>query len=152
MHTRPRRTARTAVIAVTTVLTGVGVVGPSNGSATAPQLSKERPFRVASYWNTPLGNAPRDRHSRSYIRDAQISAHSQNFLKLVLGDWAMPTYRSGLRDPVYRINPLNGPTVRVHIPRGARPMPTSDAAMTVRDMATHQVIGLGGARFHKATH
>jgi hypothetical protein len=80
-----------------------------------------------------------------------VSAHSQGYLKLVLGAWGMPTYRSGAADPTYRINPTNGPTVRVHLPRGARPMPTSDAALTVTDLASHQVVGLGGARFHPAT-
>ena len=80
-----------------------------------------------------------------------MQAHSQRYLKLVLGDWGMPTYRSGAADPSYRINPASGPTVRVHIPRGARAMPTSDAALTVNDLASHQVVGLGGARFHRAT-
>jgi len=80
-----------------------------------------------------------------------VRTHSQRYLKLVLGDWGMPSYRSGTTDPVYRINPASGPTVRVHIPRGARAMPTSDAALTVYDRASHQVVGLGGARFHRAT-
>jgi hypothetical protein len=60
----------------------------------------------------------------------------------------MPTYRSGPSDPLYRIKPGNGPTVRVHIPTHARAMPTSDAALTVVDSATHQVVCLNGARFH----
>ena len=124
---------------------------PSLGAAQAARTGSARPFRAASYWNTPLRRAPRDPGSRRYIRDAQVRAHSQSFLKLVLGDWGMPTYRSGAADPAYRINPSSGPTVTVHIPRGARAMPTSDAALTVNDLASRQVVGLGGARFHRAT-
>jgi hypothetical protein len=61
----------------------------------------------------------------------------------------MPSYRSSAADPVYTINPGRGPTVRIHIPQRARPMPTSDAALTVVDPASHQVVGLGGAHFDR---
>lgn len=121
-------------------------------SATSARTGAIRPFRAASYWNTPLGRAPRDRHSRRYLRDAKVLAHTQRYLKLVLGDWGMPTYRSDAGDPLYRINPGSGPTVRVHIPARARPMPTSDAAVMISDRATGQVICLGGAHFARATH
>lgn len=121
---------------------------PTDARAAAPA----RTFRASSYWNTPLGRAPRDRHNARYIRDAQKLAHSQHYLKLVIGKWGMPTYRSGAGDPVFRINPTAGPTVKVHIPRGARPMPTSDAAMVVVDGRSRQVVNLTGAHFHRATH
>ena len=109
-----------------------------------------RPFRDSSYWNTPLGKAPIDRYSRKYIRDSQKREHTQNYLSLVLGDWGMPHYRADGGDPLYRINPGNGPTFRVHIPHRARPMPTSDAALTLIDPATNQVVSLQGARFSRS--
>jgi len=111
-----------------------------------------RPFLAGSYWNTPLGRAPLDPQSARYIRDAQVISHSQNYLQLVLGDWAIPAYESSNADPIYRINPSSGPTVRLHIPSRARPMATSDAALTVRDVTTHQVVALGGARFDPTNH
>lgn len=111
-----------------------------------------RPFRAGSYWNTPLGRAPRDSHSRRYIRDSKVLRHTQSYLKLVLGDWGMPTYRAGARSRVYTINPSSGPTVRVHIPRQARPMPTSDGALTIVDRASHQVVCLAKAHFSRTTH
>jgi hypothetical protein len=64
----------------------------------------------------------------------------------------MPAYRAGSKDPVYVINPASGPTIRIHIPAHAHPMPTSDAAMTVTDVATRQVVCLGGAHFNAAKH
>jgi hypothetical protein len=126
--------------------------GHSPADARVAGTHRTRPFRATSYWNTPLGKAPIDRHSKRYIRDAQVAAHSQNYLKLVLGKWAMPTYRAHAGDPVFRINPAAGPTVRLHIPRHARPMPTSDAAVTVIDPFSRLVVNLGGARFHRKTH
>ena len=171
MYPRPSRRPRdAATVLVCGLVMAWAVIAPSTGSASSPRqdssvsrttptlgavqaarTGKARPFRAASYWNTPLGHAPRDPGNRRYVRDAQVKAHSQRYLKLVLGDWGMPTYRSGAADPSYRINPASGPTIRVHIPRGARAMPTSDAALTVNDLASHQVVGLGGARFHRAT-
>ncbi len=173
MYSRP---SRRHLYAVVILLLG-GLVGtsaliePTTGSASSPgqgstaarerpapratqaaRAGTARPFRAGSYWNTPLGRAPRDRRSTRYIRDAQVAAHSQGHLRLVLGKWGMPIYRSGSADPAYRINPSSGPTVLVHIPLQARAMPTTDAELTVHDVASDQVIGLGGARFHRATH
>lgn len=111
-----------------------------------------RPFKATSWWNTPLGAAPIDPYSRAYIRDSQKMAHTQNYLKLVLGDWGMPFYRALRSDPLYRINPSNGPTVTVHIPAHARQQPTSDASLTVVDPATHKAVGLSGARYDAGGH
>jgi hypothetical protein len=164
---RRRWSAATVLLAplcAVSLLTGPALGGFTQQSSTTDRLEPvtaqaaqtssrdgARPFHRRSYWNTPLGHAPHDPHSRQYIRDAQQNAHSQNYLKLVMGDWAMPTYRSSAADRVYRINPVLGPTVRVHIPAGARSMPTYDGALTVTDTASHQVIGLGGARYHRKT-
>ena len=66
-------------------------------------------------------------------------------LNLVLGDWGMPVYRAKPSNPLVRIS-SGGHTVRVHIPRQARAMKGSDAALTVIDKSTNQVVGLFGAR------
>jgi hypothetical protein len=113
--------------------------------------SAARPFKSTSYWNTPLGKAPIHKRNRQYIRDSQNPSHSQNYLRLVLGDWGMPYYRSNAKHPLYRIVPDNGPTIRrLHIPRAARPMPTDDAALIIVDSATRQVVSLQGARYNKS--
>lgn len=150
-------------VALAMALPAAAQLKPPSGAADASDTataSKEsrraegsaaRPFKSTSYWNTPLGKAPIDKNSRKYIRDSQKPAHTQNYLKLVLGDWGMPYYRSNAKHPLYRIVPDNGPTIRrVHIPRAARPMPTDDAAMIIVDSATRQVVSLQGARYDKA--
>jgi hypothetical protein len=133
-------------------LTGSAATGPVSLTASTSTGTGARAFGRSSYWNTPLGRAPLDPKSARYIRDAQVAAHSQNHLRLVLGDWGMPSYRSGADDPAYVIRPATGPTVKLHIPAHARPMPTSDAALTVTDTVSHQVVCLGGAHFDAATH
>ncbi len=165
---QPRRAARIATISAISLLAGAALLAPatttatadgntadkqgtasrtSTASSTSKAGSAARPFRSTSYWNKPLGRAPRDPSNRAFIRDAQ--RHSGSHMNLVLGDWGMPVYHSGAGDPVYRIK--SGPGwVKVHIPRNARHMPTSDAAMVVIDRASHQVLGLGGAHFSKA--
>ena len=137
-----------------TPLTGSAASAPVSltASTTASRSTGVRAFGRSSYWNTPLGKAPVDPNSARYIRDAQVAAHTQNHLRLVLGDWGMPSYRSDAGDPAYVIRPASGPTVKLHIPARARPMPTSDAALTVTDTASHQVVCLGGAHFDAATH
>jgi hypothetical protein len=122
----------------------------SKESRAAAGGTAARPFKSTSYWNTPLGKAPIDKHSRKYIRDSQKRAHTQNYLKLVMGDWGMPYFRSNAKHPAYRIVPDSGPTIRrVHIPRAARPMPTDDAALIIVDSATRQVVSLQGAQYNK---
>jgi hypothetical protein len=156
MRHNPARRPTYAALLVCGVLGASLLTDPSSLASSGPPADRAavqaRPFRATSYWNTPLGRAPRDPHNGRYIRDAQKLAHSQHYLKLVIGRWGMPTYRSGAGDPVFRINPAAGPTVRIHIPRGARPMPTTDAAMVVHDRSTRQVVNLTGAHFHKARH
>lgn len=117
--------------------------GASGADATAPKaLSGTRPFTAGAYWNTRLGNAPLSPYSAAWIRDAV--AHSGTHLNLVLGDWGMPVYRSSASDPLVQLT-SGGHTVRFHIPTGARPMSANDAALTVIDPTTNQVVGLFGA-------
>jgi hypothetical protein len=108
----------------------------------AKSVSGLRPFKASGYWNTKLGPAPLDSHSAAWIHDAE--AHSGKHLDLVLGDWGMPVYRSKASDPLVRIT-SGGHTVRFHIPAKARPMVGDDAALTVIDRSTNQVVGLFGA-------
>ena len=119
-----------------------GVTPPSAGAAQARIVTGARPFKHTSYWNTKLGSAPRSRHSDAWIHDAK--AHSGTHLALVLGDWGMPVYRATSSDPLVKIS-SSGHTVRVHVPRRARPMAGDDAALTVVDRSTNQVVGLFGA-------
>jgi hypothetical protein len=116
-----------------------GATQPTKERAT---VAGARPFQPTSYWNTKLGHAPHSPHSAKWIQDAQ--AHSGTHLSLVLGDWGMPVYRAKPSNPLVRIT-SSGHTVRVHIPRRARPMNGSDAALTIIDPATNQVVGLFGA-------
>ncbi|HET7069353.1 MAG TPA: hypothetical protein VFI40_00885, partial [Nocardioides sp.] len=136
--------ASTALVAgAATVPQAVADSQPQARSAGASKsVTGPRPFKSTSYWNTPLGHAPRDPHSGTWIHDAQ--AHSGPGLNLVLGDWGMPVYRARASDPLVRIS-SGGHTVRVHIPRRARAMNGSDAALTVIDKSTNQVVGLFGA-------
>lgn len=111
----------------------------SSTSRAAAAPTGARPFRSTSYWNTPLGHAPRNPNNHRYIVDSQ--RHSGTHLRLVIGEWGMPMYRSKRSDPLYRVD-----GVSVRIPRRANSMPTSDAAMSVIDPTTHKVVGLYGAR------
>jgi hypothetical protein len=139
----PIATAALAVVCATLPQ----AVGTSAHAATRPdrsaaKVSVSRPFTPTSYWNSRLGRAPLSPHSAAWIRDAK--AHSGHHLNLVLGDWGMPVYRAKPSDPLVRIS-SSGHTVRVHLPRRARPMTGDDAAMTIIDRSTDQVVGLFGA-------
>jgi hypothetical protein len=120
--------------------------------ASAPPASTLA-FRAASWWNTPIGSAGVDPHSRAYIKDSQSRAHTQPYLKLVLGRWGSPTYTARASDHRYRIRPTAyGPTVTVHIPAHANPRATTDAQMTVLDRSSNQSVGLWRAAYHAKTH
>jgi hypothetical protein len=122
-----------------------GATAPAADSVAAKSVTGGRPFKPTSYWNTKLGQAPRNPHSAAWIRDSLNKSHTQNYLKLVMGDYSMPVYRSDASDPVYRFH-SNGHTVGVHIPKHAHPMTGDDSALTIFDRATGQVVGLGGAK------
>jgi hypothetical protein len=122
---------------------GTAALGATRPSVTASKAATgSRPFKASGYWNTRLGNAPASRHSAAWIHDAE--SHSGSHVSLVLGDWGMPVYTSKASDPLVRIS-SSGHTVRFHIPLRARPMIGQDAALTVIDRSTNQVVGLFGA-------
>jgi hypothetical protein len=120
-----------------------GASQPATHQVARATVTGARPFQPTSYWNTPLGRAPVSPHSGAWIRDSQTNNHFA-FLRLVLGDYAMPVYHARPSNPMVTIS-SGGHTVRVHIPRNARSMPTGDAALTVIDRSTNQVVGLFGA-------
>ncbi|HET7431116.1 MAG TPA: hypothetical protein VFJ89_06385 [Nocardioides sp.] len=123
-----------------------GATDPAASSTSSKTVTGNRPFKPGSYWNSRLGKAPVSTHSAAWIHDAK--ANSGSHLTLVLGDWGMPVYRAKASDPLVRLS-ASGHHVRVHIPRRARPMTGNDAAMTVIDRSTNQVVGLFGA--HKSS-
>jgi hypothetical protein len=123
--------------------------GATGADATASRTaSGSRPFNAGGYWNTKLGNAPLSPHSAAWIQDAV--AHSGTHLSLVLGDWGMPVYRASASDPLVQVT-SSGHTVRFRIPANARPMSANDAALTVIDPTTNQVVGLFGAHVSGGT-
>ncbi|WP_151084739.1 hypothetical protein [Nocardioides cynanchi] len=150
-HPAGRLRAILLTLATGSLIAGVATLPPTvqaavhhtpPGAAAATPSTGTRPFKPGSYWNTKLGNAPLDAHSSAWINDAE--AHSGTHLTLVLGAWGMPVYRSSASDPLVQIS-SGGHTVRFHIPAGARPMAANDAALTVIDPTTNQVVGLFGA-------
>jgi hypothetical protein len=125
---------------------GIPAHGATPPSVYAREVTGPRPFQPTGYWNTKLGKAPHSPYSAAWIRDSLDASHTQNYLKLVIGDWGMPVYRAHSSDPLVRIT-ANGHAVRVHIPAKARPMATQDAALTIIDRATNQVVGLHDASY-----
>lgn len=155
--TRGRRTALALISACTLLAimlaTAVRPHGVADTPAPAgPHMPSPEAFRQASWWNTPLGGAPVDSHSTAYIEDSERSQNTQDYLKLVTGDYAGPIFKAKRTDPVYTIEPQKfGVSVRVHIPLRASPQPSTDAEMTVYDAATDQVVGLWHASFVDGT-
>jgi hypothetical protein len=139
--TRPAQNATSTSTQTSTQTSSQTSTQTSTRTVTGP-----RPFQPTGYWNTRLGSAPISTHSRAWIRDASSAAHTQNYLKLVLGDWGMPVFHSNASDPVFRIT-ASGHHLRVHIPAKARPMPTSDAAIVVIDHAFDKVVSLQRATY-----
>jgi hypothetical protein len=132
------------------LLLSASAVEPAHAS---PQPAAKLAFRAGSWWNTPIGSAGVDPHSRAYIKDSQRRAHTQPYLKLVLGRWGSPTYTARGSDRRYHIHPTAyGPTVTVHIPAHANPRATSDAQLTVLDRSSNQSVGLWRAAYHARTH
>lgn len=132
-----------AALSLTLGTAAHGATQPSTSTTSARKIvTGLRPFQPSGYWNTKLGRAPISTHSAAWIHDAK--AHSGTHLALVLGDWGMPVYRAKASDPLVRIS-SSGHTVKVHIPKRARPMNGNDAALTVIDRSTNQVVGLFGA-------
>jgi hypothetical protein len=119
-----------------------------------------RPFVERSYWNRSLPKAaPRDPDSARILEFLRAD-NDTNYIRLggatESGQWGMPVYWPGVNAPTYDIGrncPVAQPPElsRVRIPRGARPDPTSDAALTIVDRNRGIAYGLGHARYDRAT-
>ena len=146
---RRLRTRRGTAAAVTLLgLASLGVLAGANAGASTVTVAPT--FTAGSWWNTPLpANAPEDIYSPAYIADSQNPLHSQNYLKLSIGSWGAPMFTATAADPVYTVSSgtYGSGSVTLHIPAAARPQPTSDAAITIYDSATNQVVGMWGAAF-----
>lgn len=154
-HTRAPRLMLSLVIALLGVV--ALIVSPVHASGEAEPY---RAFSPASYWNRPLPlDAPRHRDSAEMI--AWLAADNAGDSVVLAGTsgsgaWGMPIYWADSDDPSYqvrgscpwRIRALSTP---IRIPRGARPDPTSDAAMVIYDLAAGTVSALHRARFDEAT-
>lgn len=140
--------------AIAALLLAVSITGPV--AAAVPASAAYQPFSETSYWNQPLpSGAPRHAYSAEIIRFLQAD-NDNNFIRLAgateEGLWGMPIYWANSTSPVYDIRSncsLGQPPEfdKVRIPRGARPDPTSDAAMTVYDRERGKVFGLWHARY-----
>lgn len=109
--------------------------------ATAPAY---RAFKATSPWNLPLpADAPIDVDSARFIADAKV--HSDSFLKLTMGSFALPTYFASVSDPIQTITDSHGRTVTLHVPTSATPMNSNDAEFNVYDRAMNVCVG-----FHRA--
>ena len=125
----------------------------------SPAGAVYRSFSRASYWNTPLPKgAPRHPDSARIIAFL-AQDNDTNFVRLAgatdSGDWGMPVYWAGPNAKTYdvRKNCSQGQPPEfshVRIPRGAKPDPTGDAAMTVYDRERGRVYGFHHARYDRS--
>lgn len=115
---------------------------PTSTSSSTTLAPSSGFFEPTSYWNAPVGaNVPVDTDSPAIISWLQ-SDNTTNYVRLggtsSDGAWGNPVYWSRSTDPTYTV--VNTCSIRqppefasVRIPVGARPDPSSDAAMTVYD-------------------
>jgi hypothetical protein len=106
-----------------------------------PGSSVFQAFSPSSYFNTPIpAGAPIDSQSGAYIADA--AAHAGPGMMLTLGAFAQPFFWAQPSDPLRTVTPSgSGPTVTIHVPASAAPMPSSDAEMTIFDPGLNVVAG-----------
>jgi hypothetical protein len=113
-----------------------------------------RAFIDTSEWNKPLPTDASIIHPDSTAIITEIEGYdTTNEPRLSVGAWAEPIYWAQAADPTYTIDSLSfGPTlVDVHIPLGAQPTSTTDAQMTVYDMAKGTVFKLWHATWTGTT-
>ena len=154
LHRSLSTRVRIAVTAAAAATIFAGVVLPPAGAASSRLLAVPyRAYPSTSYWNKPLPlDAPIDPKSDqmiAYLRNDSTT----NFIQLSGaspgGSWGNPIYWSDSGDPTYamrsnctaKMPPEFG---SIRIPVGAKPDPTTDAAMTVYDRSK----GLAYATFH----
>jgi hypothetical protein len=146
-----RHSSRLAVLASVILITS----SPASVAGTGGY----RPFSDDSYWNTPLPRrAPRHDASAAILRWIRDD-NATNYIHLSGtgsgGRWGMPVYWAKRSSPIYNVRNncrfAQPPEFdRMRIPRGARPDPTSDSAMTVYDRSRGIMYGLFMARYDKS--
>ena len=134
------------------VFAGLAVRGPLRELLESDAVAGTGPYRAfsdASEWNRPLPtDAPVDPSSDAFVRELKGFDPSVQFPRLDDGPWAEPIYWATQGDPEYVIRPLPFP---VRIPESAVPAATSDAQLTVYDVARGYVIKLQKATFDGRT-
>lgn len=144
------RTRGCAIAVLTAILAASSVT-----SATAAY----RAFSDRSFWNRGLPkSAPHHRYSDRIIAFLRAD-NDTNYIRLAgtsrSGEWGMPVYWPGPAAPVYDVGKSCAQDQppefnHVRIPRGAKPDPTSDAAMTIVDRARGVVYGFHHTRHDRA--
>jgi hypothetical protein len=119
-----------------------------------------RAFSWNSYWNTPLpADAPIDPRSSAFI-DYLNSDNSADYLRVVgtesSGGWGEPIFWAEPSDPVYKVKQTRYTlpeafATGIRIPREARVPSTSDAQMTIYDLAEGSVYKLQKAVYDSET-
>jgi hypothetical protein len=158
-HQPPARSTRRLARAICAALLGALIVaGPLAGTAEARARTPYRAFSRSSFWNRPVPRSAPVRRTSDEMIAYLLEDNTTDYVSLNgtdrSGAWGMPIYWSDPRDPAYSIH--NTCSTRrpsefhsVRIPRGARPDPTSDAAMTVYDRDRGRVYGLWHARYDR---
>jgi hypothetical protein len=136
---------RVVVLALTTALISLP------GALPARAAGSFRAFSSDSYWNTPLPvDAPTDPKSAAFI-DFLNSDNSADYLRIVgtesSGGWGEPIFWAEPSDPVYKVRQTRYTLPEafargIRIPREARVPSTSDAQMTIYDLAEGSVYKL----------
>lgn len=134
------------------VMTGLAARGSLRDVLESDALALTAPycaFADVSEWNRPLPiGAPVDPSSDAFVRELKGFDPSVSSPRLDDGAWGQPIYWATQGDPEYAIPPL---PFAVRIPAGAVPAATSDAQLTVFDVARGYVIGLQKAAFDGRT-
>jgi hypothetical protein len=102
-----------------------------------PQDGPYRAFSDSSEWNKPLpADAPVHPNSAAIINEIRGYANGPS-PRIVRGAWAEPMYFADAADPVCT---PPGSFAPVHVPPEATPAPTSDAQLTIFDLAGGTVV------------
>lgn len=124
----------------------------ASDAAPSASLNVYRAFTDSSWWNLPMpATTPVDAASGRWIAALSAATTGEGWLKLTGASGstsqAQPVYFSGDADPVFTIDPKQGPTVTVHIPTEAEGSGAPNPKMTVIDRSTDQGVGLFGATY-----
>jgi hypothetical protein len=145
---------RVVVLALTTALISLP------GALPARAAGSFRAFSSESFWNTPLpADAPIDPKSSAFI-DFLNSDNSADYLRVVgtesSGGWGEPIFWAEPSDPIYKVKQTRYTlpeafATGIRIPSEARVPSTSDAQMTIYDLAAGSVYKLQKAVYDSDT-